>query len=78
MIAALATGASLGSTDNAYAYLDPGSASLLLQGIIGAVAAGLVVIKLYWQKLKGLFGLGRASNPAESAATGRTDKSTNR
>jgi hypothetical protein len=76
MIAALATGASLVSTDSAYAYLDPGTATLLLQGIIGGVAAGLVVIKLYWRKLKGLFGLGRA--PAESATTGRMDKSTNR
>ncbi len=33
--------------DDAYAYLDPGTASMLLQGLIAAIAAGLVVIKLY-------------------------------
>jgi hypothetical protein len=68
--AALATGITLISADRAYAYLDPGTASLLLQGIIGAIAAGLVVIKLYWQRLKALFGLGRADNQSSSAVTG--------
>ena len=78
MIAMLATGATLMSTDRAHAYLDPGTATLLLQGIIGGIAAGLVVIKLYWQKLKGLFGSRRGSDPAASATGGRTHKSTNR
>jgi hypothetical protein len=44
---------------SAYAYIDPGSVSLLLQGAIGAVAVGLVALKLYWQKVKALFA-GRA------------------
>lgn len=35
-----------------YAYLDPGSASLLLQAIIGFIAATSVTIGLYWQKIK--------------------------
>ena len=33
-----------------YAYLDPGSASLVLQVIIGSIAAASVTIGLYWKK----------------------------
>lgn len=32
------------------AYIDPGSTSLFLQGLIGAVAALLVITKSYWQR----------------------------
>ena len=46
-----------------YAYIDPGTGSMLLQGLIAAVAAGLVVIRLYWQKMKAfLFGRGQKDN----------------
>ncbi len=34
------------------AYIDPGSGSLILQAIIGGVAAAGVVIRLYWSRLK--------------------------
>ena len=40
----------------AHAYLDPGAGSIILQGLIAAVAAGLVVIKTYWYKIKTFFG----------------------
>ncbi len=36
----------------AYAYLDPGTGSMLIQGIIGAIAAVGVTLKLYWHKIK--------------------------
>lgn len=39
----------------AYAYLDPGTGSLLLQGLIGAVATALTFASLYWQKVKSYF-----------------------
>ncbi len=51
----------------AHAYLDPGTGSLLVQGLIGAVAAGLLVLKLYWQKLRGLFSSQSASEPPRTA-----------
>lgn len=38
-----------------YAYLDPGSGSIILQAIIAAIAAGSVTIKIYWNKLIALF-----------------------
>lgn len=40
------------SCQPAFAYLDPGTASMLLQGIIGGIAAGLTVITMKFQSLK--------------------------
>ena len=56
------------STEFAYAYIDPGTGSILLQGLIAGIAAALVVIKLYWYRLKTfLFGRGQRDNsPAEN------------
>ena len=42
---------------NAFAYLDPGTGSAMLQGILGAVAAIAMVLKLYWHRLLRLLGL---------------------
>lgn len=39
----------------ALAYLDPGTGSLILQGLIAAIAGSLLTIKLYWYKLKGIW-----------------------
>ena len=49
-----------------HAYLDPGTGSILLQGLIGAVAAALVVGKLYWYRFKAFMArlIGREA-PAE-------------
>jgi hypothetical protein len=33
--------------EDAHAYLDPGTASMILQGLIGGIVAGLVVIRMY-------------------------------
>jgi hypothetical protein len=41
----------------AYAYLDPGTGSAILQGVIGALAAIAVVAKLYWHRLIRFFGI---------------------
>jgi hypothetical protein len=38
----------------AEAYLDPGTGSVILQGILAAVAGLLVVGKVYWRRLTGL------------------------
>ena len=35
-----------------YAYLDPGTGSILLQAILGGIAMGFVTIKIWWKKLK--------------------------
>ena len=41
----------------AYAYLDPGAGSALIQGILGAVAAIGVALKLYWYRILKFLGL---------------------
>jgi hypothetical protein len=40
---------------SAYAYLDPGTGSILLQGLIAAVAGVTITGKLYWSRLKEMF-----------------------
>jgi hypothetical protein len=37
------------------AYLDPGSGSMLVQLLLGGVAGAAVVVKLGWDRFKGLF-----------------------
>ena len=39
----------------AHAYLDPGTGSILLQGLIAAVAAVTVGVRIYFSKIRGLF-----------------------
>jgi hypothetical protein len=39
------------------AYLDPGSGSMLVQLLVGGVAAAVVALKLYWYKLLRLLHL---------------------
>ena len=45
-----------------FAYLDPGTGSMILQGVIDFVALAWFTIKIYWYKLTSLFG----KNPPES------------
>ena len=39
-----------------YAYLDPGTGSMILQGVIAGLAMAAMTIKLYWHKLLSVFG----------------------
>ncbi len=38
------------TTAPAHAYLDPGTGSLLLQGLIGGTAAGLFILRGWWAR----------------------------
>jgi hypothetical protein len=40
-----------------FAYIDPGSGSVLLQALLGGVAAIGVAAKVYWKRLRRFFGL---------------------
>ena len=42
-------------SNNAYAYLDPGSGTIILQAILGFLAAVLANASYYWTKLKIFF-----------------------
>ena len=50
---------------DAVAYLDPGTGSMLLQVILGGIAAIGVAIKLYWHKLRAAFGMAKKPDPEE-------------
>jgi hypothetical protein len=50
------------------AYIDGGLAAILLQGAAGAVLAGLLYLKIYWQKVKSFFV--RADSGPASAGSG--------
>ena len=72
--ATIAVGAALvlSLPKNAYAYLDPGTGSMLLQGCMAAVAGGLLIIRAYWGKWKRLVASSKkaAQQPhAEGTAT---------
>ncbi len=49
----------------AEAYLDPGTGSIVLQAVIAAIAAAAVALRLYWTRLKALFGRKRAGTEEE-------------
>jgi hypothetical protein len=51
--------------NTAQAYLDPGTGSMLLQVILGGVAAVGVIIKLYWYKILSFLGI-KKKQPVES------------
>ena len=42
-------------TNPVYAYLDPGTGSMLLQAMLAALAAVAVVFRIFWNRIRGLF-----------------------
>jgi len=40
---------------DAYGYIDPGTGSIIIQAIIGALVGVGITLKLYWQKFKEIF-----------------------
>jgi len=49
----------------AYAYLDPGTGSALIQGVLAALAAIVVTGKLYWYRLSRWLGIRKSKNDKE-------------
>ncbi len=59
----------IGVTSPAYAYLDPGTGSMLVQMLLGGVAGALVVGKLYWHQVKDFFGRGPQKNSGQEPSS---------
>ncbi len=57
---------------SAHAYIDPGTGSALIQGLIAVVAAIGVTVKLYWHRIVGFLGL-RRERDAQSDSQERAD-----
>lgn len=47
----------------AHAYLDPASGSMILQAVIGGVAAAALAFKYYWRRIQAFFGYGSTDEP---------------
>ena len=47
----------LGISQNAYAYIDPGSGSIVIQMMIGVLVGVGITTKIYWYKLKQYFSI---------------------
>ena len=56
-----------------HAYLDPGTGSMLLQVILGGVAAVGVALKLYWHKLMAAFGVRKKESTEEKVSNSIAD-----
>ncbi len=39
-----------------HAYIDPGTGSVILQAVVGALFAVVVAIKLFWQQIRNFLG----------------------
>lgn len=52
-------------TQPAWAYLDPGTGSMLLQVILGGIAAVGVALKLFWHKIRVALGFGKKTAAEE-------------
>jgi hypothetical protein len=48
-----------------FAYVDPGSGSMLLQLLLGGVAGVAVAVRMYWHRLRAFFG-SRSSNTPDA------------
>ena len=55
----------LSFSTTASAYLDPGTGSMILQGLIAGIAVAGFTIKTYWYKLRSLFGKDQPSSLLE-------------
>lgn len=60
----------LASVRPAYAYLEPGSGSMLLQLLLGGFAGLAVILRFFWRRILSLLGI-RSAQPRPS---GRHDR----
>lgn len=66
MIAAVKSGA---FTTPVYAYLDPGTGSMILQGVLAAVGAIAVTSRFWWNRLLVLLRIRKPSSPPRNTAS---------
>ncbi len=58
-------------TKYAYAYLDPGTGSMILQGVLAAVAGSMFFLRTYWYKVKSFFS---GDSSEEKSAPAKEDE----
>jgi hypothetical protein len=55
----------LSVTTPAHGYIDAGTGSLIIQGVLAAVAAVVVVGKIYWYRILRFFGVSKKNAEVE-------------
>jgi hypothetical protein len=66
-IALLASVATLLWNGPAWAYLDPGTGSMMLQLLLGGIAGAMVAGKLYWHRFRGFLTSRFSGKPRDGA-----------
>lgn len=61
------------TSNSAYAYLDPGTGSILIQSLLAGVAVAIGVVRAYWYRIKSFFV---AKPQSSSDSLGNADDST--
>ncbi len=56
-----------------FAYIDPGSGSMILQMILGGLAAAAVFLKLFWHRLLVFLRIRKPSEPPASTTADRSE-----
>lgn len=47
----------------AFAYIDPGTGSIILQGLLASIAVALGIVRAYWSRVKAIFSSARSREP---------------
>jgi hypothetical protein len=68
-----AAGTTLFFTEPAWAYLDPGTGSMMLQLLLGGIAGAMVVGKLYWHRFREFVTSRFSGKSAHASASVKTD-----
>jgi hypothetical protein len=71
----LASTATLFCTGPAWAYLDPGTGSMMLQLLLGGIAGAMVMGKLYWHRFRGFLTSRLSGKPKDGAPAGHAGAS---
>jgi len=66
-IALFASAVTLLFTGPAWAYLDPGTGSMMLQLLLGGIAGAMVVGKLYWHRFRQFVTSRFSGKPSDGA-----------
>jgi hypothetical protein len=57
-----------------FAYLDPGTGSIIIQALIGAAVGAAVVVKTYWGRIRTMFGKGKSAPTDKKDDKTKSDK----
>ena len=65
-------------TNNAVAYLDPGTGNIIVQAIISSISVALGAVVYYWQSFINLFKFKRQSKTKKPKSSSDTNETPNK